>query len=341
MPVLFPSNDAAYLHRPRMATASAPNGGSTGTRQQGRRRTPAASERRAGLPSSADSRRRYTRKRYRIPRRTAQKPVQDRSARTDDRTPRGSLLRPRGFTHQVARPAHVTSQTRHAIPTTRSGPRTDLPEESDHCQRLHRSSVDVGLARMTSARWRTRRAKSLVRGSSPPAGPRLAFSAGEISATPASRSAGSRERPRSPTDERDDHCDDEPSSNHCGTKERPHRVRVVLAHLEPQHPHSRSGIKIGARANHPQGDQHVCCDVSRGAHVAAASSKRSASKPRTRVTGHNHHEKQLDDCSSDDVSMIVSVPNVRERTIISLMTGPLRIRPMIQLTNMNAGPHRR
>ena len=36
--------------------------------------------------------------------------------------------------------------------------------------------------------------------------------------------------------------------------------------------------------------------------------------------------------------MIVSVPNMRERTIISMMTGPLRIRPMIQPTNMNAGP---
>ena len=36
--------------------------------------------------------------------------------------------------------------------------------------------------------------------------------------------------------------------------------------------------------------------------------------------------------------MIVSVPNMRERTIISMMTGPLRIRPIIQPTNMNAGP---
>ena len=37
-------------------------------------------------------------------------------------------------------------------------------------------------------------------------------------------------------------------------------------------------------------------------------------------------------------AMIVTVPNIRERTIISMTTGPLRIRPTIKPTNMNAGP---
>ena len=37
-------------------------------------------------------------------------------------------------------------------------------------------------------------------------------------------------------------------------------------------------------------------------------------------------------------AMIVIVPNMRERTIISMTTGPLRRRPTIPPTNMNAGP---
>ena len=36
--------------------------------------------------------------------------------------------------------------------------------------------------------------------------------------------------------------------------------------------------------------------------------------------------------------MIVSVPNMRERTSISMTTDPLSSSPTIQPTNMNAGP---
>ena len=35
---------------------------------------------------------------------------------------------------------------------------------------------------------------------------------------------------------------------------------------------------------------------------------------------------------------IVSVPNIRERTSISMTTDPLSSSPMIHPTNMNAGP---
>ena len=37
-------------------------------------------------------------------------------------------------------------------------------------------------------------------------------------------------------------------------------------------------------------------------------------------------------------AMIVIVPNMRERTSMSMMTGPFRRRPTIPPTNMNAGP---
>ncbi len=115
----------------------------SGTRQQGRRRTLAASGGAQGCLHLADSRRAvHVRERCRS-REEPRKPVQDRSARTDDEnhsTRQAHGLEP----HNEGGPAHITDG--HAIPTRAAA--LALTSQRRAITPAPATSVDVGLTRM-------------------------------------------------------------------------------------------------------------------------------------------------------------------------------------------------
>ena len=92
----------------------------------------------------------------------------------------------------------------------------------------------------------------------------------------------------------------QPPADNGGAKERTHSIRVVLAHL------GRNVLVIGIRSeenggkrtDHPQGEQHVCGDVSRGTDVTATPGDEITQETEDqgnrnghpRVPGHDHQE---------------------------------------------------
>ena len=99
---------------------------------------------------------------------------------------------------------------------------------------------------------------------------------------------------------REDHRDDNPPTDDCGTEERSHAIRIILAHLGRDVRVVGVGSKENRseRADHPQGEQRVCCDVSRGIQIATTAGDKVSQETKDksnryghpRMSGHDHQE---------------------------------------------------